>query len=123
MEMSTPHDWLVEPSKLVAHRDAVRVARSLCHCSQLGKTVHVEIYNPSDEPVQLYSITTLGILTPFEAITDVQMETVPGAERKVKEAKVQGQSSQELPEETEALVDKARVVISPQQAQDFPLFH
>ena len=53
---------------------------------------------------------TLGILTPTEALTNVELETVPGDERKVKEAKVQGQASQKLPKEIQALVDEARVV-------------
>ena len=87
METSAPHDWLLEPSKLVAQRDAVLVASTLCEQGQLGRAVPVDIYNPSDEPVQLYSIT------------DIQIETVPGTERKVKEVEVQSQSSQELPEE------------------------
>ena len=103
-------------------RDAVLVAKTLCQQSQLGKRFLVEIYNASDEPVQLYSQTTLGILTPIEAITDKHSETIPGAERKVKHAKVQGQSSKELPEEGQALVDEARVVITPQQAQGFQQF-
>ena len=69
-ETSAPHDWLVGPSKLVALRDAVLVARNLFQLRQLERTVPVEIYNPSDDPVQLYSKTTLVIWTPIEAITD-----------------------------------------------------
>ena len=84
----TPHNWLVEPSNLVAQRDAILVARTLCQQSQLGTTVPVEIYNPSGEPVQLYSETALSILTPIETITNIQLETVPGTERIVKEAKM-----------------------------------
>ena len=50
-ETWTPHDCLVEPSKLVVQKDAVLEAGSLCQHSQLKKTAPVEIYNPSDEPV------------------------------------------------------------------------
>ena len=72
----------------------------------------MEIYNPSDEPMQLYSKTILGALTPMERLTDVQLETFPGDEKKtVKEATTQSQSSQTLPEEIQALVNDSNEVI------------
>ena len=54
-ETSAPHDWLMEPSQLVVQRDAILVARTLCQHGLLKELVHVEIYNPSDEPIRLYS--------------------------------------------------------------------
>ena len=48
------------PAKLVAKKDSVLVPRTLCQYSLLKKTVLVEIYSPSDKPIQLYSKITLG---------------------------------------------------------------
>ena len=101
------HVWLVEPSKLVAQKDIFLVARTLCQHSQLKKTVPVEFYSPSGEPIHLYSKTTWGILTSIKGVTDVQLETVTGNAKKVNEAKIQRQSNQALPEEVQALVDEA----------------
>ena len=56
----------------MAQKDATPVTRTLCQHSQLKETVPVDIYNPSDESIQLYSKTTLGILTPIEWLTVVQ---------------------------------------------------
>ena len=36
-ETSAPHDWLVDPSKLVAQKDAVLVARTLCQQASWDK--------------------------------------------------------------------------------------
>ena len=61
----------------------------------------------------------MGILTPIEGINDVQLETVPGHEKKNNEAENQRQSNQTLPEEIKTLVDEAKLVITPQQTQNF----
>ena len=71
------HDWLVEPSHLVAQKDSVLVARTLCQQRQAQGTIPVEVYNPTDKPVHLYAKTTLEILTPIQELTAVQLETVP----------------------------------------------
>ena len=77
------------------------------------------MYNPSDKPVQLCHKNTLGILTPTEGLTDAPLEALPWNLKKVKEVKTQNQSSQKSPERVQAPMDEAKVVITPQQTQDF----
>ena len=40
---STLHNWFVEPSKLMAQKDAVLVTRTICQHSQLNVTVHLPV--------------------------------------------------------------------------------
>ena len=62
----TDSEWIIEPSKLLLERDHVLVARTLCQQKQIEAEIPVELYNPSDESVQLYSRMTLGLLTPIQ---------------------------------------------------------
>ena len=48
----TDSEWIIEPSKLLLERDHVLVARTLCQQKQVEAEIPVELYNPSDEPVQ-----------------------------------------------------------------------
>ena len=68
------HDWIVEPSKMVAQQQSLLVARTLCHQRQAEDVIPVEVYNPGDETVQLYKNTTLGIVTPIQELTGIQLE-------------------------------------------------
>ena len=63
----------------------------------------------------LYSKITLGILTPIERLTDIQLEPAPVQPKRVKEVETQKQSSQTLPDWIQALADEAKVVITVQQ--------
>ena len=108
-----------EPSHLVAQKDPVLVARTLCQQSQAQKTIPVRVYNPTDESVQLFAKTTLGILTPTQELTGVQLETASVIPKQVNKVSRDCQTSQELPDELQTLEEEATVVINPQQAKDF----
>ena len=77
IETLAPHDWLVESSGLVAQRNSILVARTLCQHRQGLKTIPVEIYNPCVKPVPLFGKTTPEILSPIPELADVQLDTAP----------------------------------------------
>ena len=60
-----------------------------------------------------------GIFVPIHELTDVQMETALVVPKQVNKAKMESQTSWELPEELQTIVDEAKVAITPKQAQDF----
>ena len=90
IETNTPHDWLVEPSNLVTRRDSVP---ALCKDNLWD-------YIPNE-------------------LTDVQLKTASVIPKQVNKASRDCQTSQELPEELQTLVEEAKMVINPQQAQEF----
>ena len=118
-ETKTSAEWLIDPSKLLLERDHVLVARTLCQQKQVNTEVPVELYNPSDEPVQLYARTTLGLITPIQDLVGDNLETVPSCPRGVSRATVGKSETTQLPEDIEKLVDETRAVITPQQADQF----
>ena len=73
----------------------------------------------SDEPVQLYAKTTLGLLTPIQGLVGEKLETVPSTSKGVTRKIVGKNKTVELPEEIEKLVDETRSVINPQQTDQF----
>ena len=101
MDRQVPHNWLVEPSHLVAQRQSILVARTLCQQTQAETSVPVEVYNPTDEPVQLYKNTSLGLLTPIQELTDVQLDTVNESSKVVGQVKMKVKPEERLPEEVQ----------------------
>ena len=96
------------------------VARTLCRQGQAEKIVPVEIYNPCDEPVHLYKRTTLGIATPIDEVTNVQIETTKDVSiEKVGQVKVVCRTEASLPEEIQKLVDEMTEVLVPEDVQKF----
>ena len=95
------------------------MARTLCQQSQVEAEIPVELYNPSDEPVQLYAKTTLGLLSPVQDLVGEKFETVPSISKGVSRMTVNKNKTVELPEEIEKLVDETRSVINPQQTDQF----
>ena len=115
-----PHSWLVEQSGRIFQEQSVLVARTLCRQGQAEKIVPVEIYNPCDEPVHLYKRTTLGIATPIDEVTNVQIETTKDVSiEKVSHVKVVGRTEASLPEEIQKLVDETTEVLVPEDVQKF----
>ena len=117
--VKTDSEWIIEPSKLLLERDHVLVARTLCQQKQVEAEIPVELYNPSDKPVQLYARTTLGLLTPIQDLVGEKIETVPGCPKGVSRTTVGKSETVELPEEMEKLVDETRTVITTQQVDHF----
>ena len=101
-------DWVVEPSKQFGQKHAVLVCKTLCTREQLQEEIPAEVYNPTDEPIQLYKDTTLGIVSPVDLI---QETSVTG---EVSEP-VEG----ELPAELQSLVDQASPVLGGKFVGDF----
>ena len=54
----TEQDWIIEPSKVLAEKETLLVAKSMCQTQQMKDVVPVEIFNPTDEPIHLYKKTT-----------------------------------------------------------------
>ena len=115
----TDSEWITEPSKLLLERDHVLVARTLCQQKQVEAEIPVELYNPSDQPVQCYATTTLRLLTPIQDLVGEKLETVPSCPKGVSRTTVGKNVTVELPEEMEKLVDETRTVITPQQTDQF----
>ena len=114
-----PEHWILEPSRLITQQKAVLVAKSLCQQKQVGGVIPVEIYNPSEEPVHLYKCTTLGLLSPVEKVTEVQLDVLKGPSKTVNQAKSGNSSKIELPEELRLLVSEAKQVIGSQDVNKF----
>ena len=108
-----PHSWLVEQGNLLAQRESLLIARTLCRQEQAEGIVPVEVYNPTDEPVHLFRKTTLGIVTPIEEITNVKLETTDTTKfdsvSHVKTGKTESQA--DLPEDIQKLVDETKDVL------------
>ena len=104
---------------MLLERDHVLVVRTLCQQSQVEAAIPVELYNPSDEPVQLYAKMTLGLLSPIQDFVGEKLETVPSISKSVPRMTVGKNKTVELPEEIEKLVDETRSVINPQQTSQF----
>ena len=112
--------WIIEPSKLLLERDHVLVARTLCQQRQVESEIPVELYNPSEEPVQLYALLTpYGLLTPIQDLVGEKLETIPSTSKGVTRTTVGKNKTVELPEEIEKLMDETRSVINPQQTDQF----
>ena len=114
-----PHEWIVEQSKVLGQNESLLVARTICSGRQVQDVVPVELYNPSDEPVQLFKNTTLGLVTPLDTVTDVKLKTDDGVIKTVHQVKKRLTSEKQLPEELEALVQETSLVLSPAQQEDF----
>ena len=69
--------WIIEPSKLLLEKDHILVVRTLCQQKHIEAEIPVELYNPSDEPVQLYAKMTLGLLTSIQDLVGKKIETAP----------------------------------------------
>ena len=115
----TDSEWLTEPSKLLLERDHILVARPLCQQKQVESEIPVELYNPLDEPVQLYARTTLGLITPIQELVEKKIETVPSRPKGVSRTTVGKSETVELPKDMEKPVDETRATITPQQADQF----
>ena len=118
-ETKTSSEWLMEPSKLLLKRDHVLVARTLCQQKQVESEIPVVLYNPSDKPVPLYARTTLGLITPIQDLVGETIERVPSHPKDVSRTTFGKSETVQLPEDMEKLVDETRVVITPQQADQF----
>ena len=114
-----PHEWIVEPSKTLGQKEALLVARSVCNSQQVHDVVPVELYNPSDEPIQLYRSATLGIVTPLDRITEIKLEAEDGMAKTVSQVRRSQVQKEELPEELETLVEETSAVLSPVLQDDF----
>ena len=117
VDRRVPHDWIVEPSKQVAQQQSLLIARTMCQQKQAETVVPVEVYNPTDEPVQLFKKTTLGILTPIQEVTDVQLDTA--STKMIGQVKTKVRTSEELPEEIQTLVDDTKQTLLPDQVEKF----
>ena len=115
-DLSCQH-WIVEPSSLMAQDHSILVARSLCRLEQVGHTIPVEVYNPTDEPVQLYRHTTLGIISLVDEVTDVKLDASPSL--RVGRTQRSIRSTEILPEELETLVEQSAQVLNPEQQDEF----
>ena len=115
----TDFEWIIGPSKLLLERDHFLVARTLYQQRQLEAEIPVELYNPSDEPVQLYARTTLGLLTPIHDLVEEKLETIPMCLKVVSRTTAGKNETVERPEEMEKLVDETRTVITPPQTDQF----
>ena len=80
----------------MAQKDSFLVARTLWQQRQAQGTIPVEVYNPTDEPVRLFDKTTLGILTPIQELTAVQLETVPAVPKQVNKDSIGCQTCKNL---------------------------
>ena len=114
-----PHEWIVEPSKVLGQQESLLVARSMCSGRQIQDVVPVELYNPSDEPVQLYKSVTLGLITPLDSVTDVKLETDDGVAKAVYQVKESSIQEEQLPIELETLVEETSLVLTTAQQNDF----
>lgn len=115
-----PHSWIVEPGRQVAQRQCLLIARTLCRQSQAEGVIPVEVYNPTDEPVQIFKKTTLGIVTPVQEVTSVRLDTVStGGRSQVARAKSSSKSTESLPDELETLVKNTEQTLSPDQVDKF----
>ena len=95
------------------------MARTLCQQKQVEREIPVELYNPLDEPVQLYARTTLGLITSIQDLVGEKIETVPSHPKGVSRTTVGKSEIVEFPEDMWKLVDETRAVITPQQADQF----
>lgn len=118
-EMLTEQNWIVEPSRMLAEKESLLVAKSMCQQQQIKDIVPVEIFNPTDDPVQLYKNTTLGLVSPLKQITEVQLDVTRGTASRVAQVKTQSSQDVDFPEELQALVDESAVVLIPEQVRDF----
>ena len=67
--------------------------------------IPVEVYNPTDDPIQLFKRTTLGIVTPVHQVSDARLETVSSrVTSQVDRFKSANKTTESLPEELESLV-------------------
>ena len=63
VDKTDPHSWIVESSKLISQQQCILVAKSLCKHSQAMGEIPVEVYNPTDEPVQLSEVCAVTLRT------------------------------------------------------------
>ena len=116
----TPHNWVVETSRQVALKQGILVGRTLCQQKQAESVIPVEVYNPTDETVHLYSRTTLGIVTPVQEVTDTLLETTkPRGTVHVNRVKQNSRTTESLPDELESLVQETQQVLFPEQMEKF----
>jgi hypothetical protein len=112
-------NWVVEASKLLSQREPLLVAKSLCQHDQLKKVIPVEVFNPTDEPIQLYRDTTLGVLSPVQNITDVRLETVISPAKKVGQIKTGTAQASDLSEEMKTMISEAGQTLTSNELQSF----
>ena len=121
VETEKEENWIIEPSKLILERDSVLVAKTLCQRNQMEKGIPVEIYNPTDEIVQLYRDTTLGVASLTTEVSEAQIETIEGRTHIVRETRKEKTEVDEkaLPEELQKLVEETTENILPTEVKAF----
>lgn len=118
------HTWVVEPTSQHIAGKPLLVGRSLCSGHQVGRTIPVEVYNPTEENVTLYKGTTLALLTQPIEVTAHQIECqgldaqapTQAAPPVVKPECDSKTTEVVLPEELEALVGETSDVLSVSEA-------
>ena len=111
--------WIVEPAKLLSQKHSVLVAKSLCQHGQVLKTVPVEIYNPTDEAVQLFKNTTLGVMSPLDEILEVQIGTSQETSRTIGQVKKQQTVESRFPDDLEKMIQDSSQVLNVQQMREY----
>ena len=119
VDRQVPYNWMVEPSKLLGQQETVLVAKTLCEHRQVMDVIPVEVYNPTDETVQLFKNTTLGILSPLREVTDVQLETAQRTPVTVDRVVQEKPKKTSLPEELQQLVKEAEQTLNTSQTREF----
>ena len=111
--------WMVEPCRSLTEKTGVLIGQTMCQGAQVEKVVPVEIYNPWDEPVQIFKNTTLGLLNPLQDVTDVQLETRDQCSKLIRSARRQSTPTEPLPNELQKLVDEAGQEVDTGVKDDF----
>ena len=111
--------WMVEPCRSLTERTGALVGQTLCQGAQMEKVIPAEIYNPWDEPIQLFKSTTLGLLHPLQEVTGVQFDTRDSSTKMIRTTKRQTTAPISLPEELQALVTEAGEEVNSGVKDDF----
>ena len=111
-------NWLVEPCRMVREDRPIMVSRSLCTDKQCSDgIIPIEVMNLSNEPVQLFSQTTIGLLSPSEFIPGIKpistMDTcVIDDTQKVRKFSLEKGKEIVLPEELEQMLEEAKLFLN-----------
>lgn len=113
--------WMVEPPLSMTSERPVLIGRSLCHTKQVTRQVPVELYNPTDEPIQLFDNTTIGLLSKVDLVADVEplVVTKSGSNSKVHRILRRTSAGRTLPEELESMVGGAEDHLGTEDLQQF----
>ena len=111
-------EWMVEPCHSVTEKTGVLVGQTLCRGTQVNGVIPVEVYNPWDEPIQLFKNTTLGLVNPLQEVTDIQFATTEKMLSKVIRTN-KSTPVEPLPEELQALVEEAGEEVNDSVKNDF----